>query len=97
MQLEQKPKAVKVLYYFVMVLSVFATCYLAFNPLVDYLNKTVDFEYLGYIFAGVPTIIAALVGIKLKNKVRAWRLFLLLIISLAILVTLILLGTKTKV
>ena len=96
LQLEQKPKAVKVLFYFVMVFSVFVTCLLAFNPLVGYLNKTVDLEYLGYIFSAVPTVIAALIGLKLKNKVRAWRLFLILILGVGILVVLILLGTQTK-
>ena len=94
MQLEQKPKAVKVLFYFVMVFTVFATCLLAFNPLVGYLNKTVDLEYLCYIFAAVPTIIAALVGLKLKNKVRAWRLFLVIVLSVVVLAVLILLGTQ---
>ena len=94
MQLEQKPKAVKVLFYFVMVLTVFATCLLAFNPLVGYLNKTVDLEYLSYIFAAVPTIITALVGLKLKNKVRAWRLFLVIVLSIVVLAVLILLGTQ---
>ena len=96
MQLEQKPKAVKVLFYFVMVFTVYVACFLAFNPLVDALNKTVDLEYLGYIFAAVPTIITALIGIKLKNKVRAWRLVLVLILGFAILSVLILLGTQSK-
>lgn len=95
MQLEQKPKAVKVLFYFVMVFTVFATCLLAFNPLVENLNKTVDLEYLSYIFAAVPTIITALIGLKLKNKVRAWRLILVLILSILVLAVLILLGTQT--
>lgn len=94
MQLEQKPKAVKVLFYFVMVFTVFATCFLAFNPLVDALNKKVDLEYLGYIFAAVPTIITALIGLKLKNKVRAWRLFVVIVLSVAVLGVLILLGTQ---
>ena len=94
MQLEQKPKAVKVLFYFVMVFTVFATCFLAFNPLVDALNKKVDLEYLGYIFAAIPTIITALIGLKLKNKVRAWRLVVLIVLSVAVLGVLILLGTQ---
>lgn len=96
LQLEQKPKAVKVLFYFVMIFSVFVSCFLAFNPLVGYLNKTVDLEYLGYIFSAVPTVIVALIGLKLKNKVRAWRLFLMLILGIGLLAVLILLGTQTK-
>lgn len=77
-----------------MVFTVFATCFLAFNPLVDALNKKVDLEYLGYIFAAVPTIITALIGLKLKNKVRAWRLFVVIVLSVAVLGVLILLGTQ---
>lgn len=96
LQLEQKPKAVKVLYYVVMVFAVYVSCFLAFNPLVNVLNKTVDLDYLGYIFAAIPTIIAALVGVKLKNKVRAWKLILMIIIGLGVLAVLVLLGTKAK-
>ncbi len=96
LQLEQKPKAVKVLYYVVMAFAVYVSCFLAFNPLVNVLNKTVDLDYLGYIFAAIPTIIAALVGVKLKNKVRAWKLILMIIIGLGVLGVLVLLGTKAK-
>lgn len=96
LQLEQKPKAVKVLYYVVMAFAVYVSCFLAFNPLVNVLNKTVDLDYLGYIFAAIPTIIAALVGVKLKNKVRAWKLILMIIIGLGVLAVLVLLGTKAK-
>ena len=96
LQLEQKPKAVKVLYYVVMVFAVYVSCFLAFNPLVNVLNKMVDLDYLGYIFAAIPTIIAALVGVKLKNKVRAWKLILMIIIGLGVLAVLVLLGTKAK-
>ena len=96
LQLEQKPKAVKVLYYVVMVFAVYVSCFLAFNPLVNVLNKTVDLDYLGYIFAAIPTIIAALVGVKLKNKVRAWKLILMIIIGFGVLAVLVLLGTKAK-
>ena len=96
LQLEQKPKAVKVLYYVVMVFAVYVSCFLAFNPLVNALNKTVDLDYLGYIFAAIPTIIAALVGVKLKNKVRAWKLILMIIIGFGVLAVLVLLGTKAK-
>ena len=96
LQLEQKPKAVKVLYYIVMVFSVYVTCLLGFTPLVNVLNKTYELNFLGYIFAAVPTVITALIAIKLKNKVRAWKLILMLIISLGILAALILIGTQSK-
>ena len=94
LQLEQEPKAVKTLYYFVMIFTTYVTGLLAFYPLLDFLNKTTDINYLSYIFAGIPTIIATLVGLKLKNKVRAWKVFVSMIISIALVAILVLLGTK---
>ena len=95
-QLEQEPKAVKTLYYFVFVLTVYVASFLAFNPLLDVLKRTNDITYLGYIFAGIPTVIAALVGIKFKNKVRAWKIFLGIIIGIGLMALLVLLGTQVK-
>lgn len=96
LQLEQKPKAVKVIYYIVIVFSVYVSCLLAFTPLLNALNKMAEIDFLGYIFAAVPTIIAALIGLKMKNKVRAWKLIVSIIIGIGILCVLILLGTQTK-
>ena len=98
LQLEQKPKAVKILFYIVMVFAVYVSCLLSFTPLVNVLNKTVDESfkaYLGYIFAAVPTIITALIGVKMKNKVRAWKIIVTIIIGIAVLGLLVLLGTKS--
>jgi len=94
MQLEQEPKAVKTLYYAIMVITTYAAGLLAFYPLCDALNKTSDIDYLLYIFAAIPTIIMILVGLKLKNKVRAWKIFIAIIFAIAIVGVLVLLGTK---
>lgn len=94
MQLEQEPKAVKTLYYVIMVITTYAAGLLAFYPLCDVLNKTSDIDYLLYIFAAIPTIIMILVGLKLKNKVRAWKIFIAIIFAVAIVGVLVLLGTK---
>ncbi len=95
MQLEQEPKAVKTLYYAIMVITTYAAGLLAFYPLCDVLNKTSDqIDYLLYIFAAIPTIIMILVGLKLKNKVRAWKIFIAIIFAVAIVGVLVLLGTK---
>lgn len=94
LQLEQEPKAVKILYYFVMVFTTYVTGLLAFYPLLDFLNKTTDINYLSYIFAAIPTIIAILAGLKLKNKVRAWKIFVSMILAILVVAVLVLLGTK---
>ena len=97
MQLEQEPKAVKGLYYFVMVFTVYVTGLLSFNPLLDYLNKTVDGDvkdFLPYIFAAVPTVIMILLAFKLKNKVRAWKVFLSIILTIVLVAVLVLVATQ---
>ena len=97
MQLEQEPKAVKGLYYFVMVFIVYVTGLLSFNPLLDYLNKTVDGDvkdFLPYIFAAVPTVIMILLAFKLKNKVRAWKVFLSIILTIVLVAVLVLVATQ---
>ena len=94
MQLEQEPKAVKSLYYVIMVITTYAAGLLAFYPLIDFLKKTTDIDYLLYIFAAIPTLIMALVGLKFKNKVRAWKIFMSIIFAIAIVGLLVLLGTK---
>ena len=94
MQLEQEPKAVKSLYYVIMVITTYAAGLLAFYPLIDFLKKTTDIDYLLYIFAAIPTLIMALVGLKFKNKVRAWKIFISIIFAIAIVGLLVLLGTK---
>ena len=95
MQLEQEPKAVKSLYYVIMVITTYAAGLLAFYPLLDVLNKTTDIDYLLYIFAAIPTLIITLVGLKFKNKVRAWKIFGAIIFAIIIVAVLVLLGTKT--
>ena len=95
LQLEQEPKAVKSLYYVIMVITTYAAGLLAFYPLLDTLNKTTDIDYLLYIFAAIPTLIFAIAGLKLKNKVRAWKIFMAIIFSVLIVGLLVLLGTKT--
>ena len=94
LQLEQEPKAVKTLYYFVMILTTYVAGLLAFYPLLDFLKKTTDITYLSYIFAGIPTIIAALVGLKMKNKVRSCKIIVAIICAILIVAVLALLGTK---
>ncbi len=94
MQLEQEPKAVKSLYYVIMVITTYAAGLLAFYPLIDFLKKTTDIDYLLYIFAAIPTLIMALVGLKFKNKVRAWKIFMSVIFAIAVVGLLVLLGTK---
>ncbi len=94
MQLEQEPKAVKTLYYVIMVITTYAAGLLAFYPLCDVLNKVSDIDYLLYIFAAIPTLITTLVGLKFKNKVRAWKIFVAIIFAVAIVGILVLLGTK---
>ena len=94
LQLEQEPKAVKTLYYFVLVFTTYVVGLLAFYPLLDFLNKSTDIDYLSYIFAAIPTIIVILAGLKLKNKVRAWKIFIAVIIAIVVVAVLVLLGTK---
>jgi len=95
MQLEQEPKAVKTLYYVIMVITTYAAGLLAFYPLCNVLNKiSNEIDYLLYIFAAIPTIIMILVGLKLKNKVRAWKIFIAIIFAIVIVGVLVLLGTK---
>ncbi|MBP5445241.1 MAG: hypothetical protein J6Y28_03625 [Acholeplasmatales bacterium] len=97
MQLEQEPKAVKVLYYFVMVISVYAVGFLSFNPLSDYLKRAASedvAEFLPFIFAAIPTIIMILVALKLKNKVRAWKVFVSIILTILIIGLLVLIATQ---
>ena len=96
LQLEQKPKAVKALFYCVIVLSVYVCSLLAFEPLLGFLNKEAGIDFLGYIFAAVPTVITALIALKMKNKVRAWKLIVSIILGIAIIGVLILLGTQAK-
>ena len=96
LQLEQEPKAVKLVYYFTMILTVYVASFLAFNPLVDVLNKSNDIDYLGYIFAGIPTVIAIIAGFKLKNKVRAWKIFISIILGIGIMALMVILGTNAK-
>ena len=95
LQLEQEPKAVKSLYYVIMVITTYAAGLLAFYPLLDTLNKTTDIDYLLYIFAAIPTLVFVIAGLKLKNKVRAWKIFMAIIFSVLIVGILVLLGTKT--
>ena len=95
LQLEQEPKAVKSLYYVIMVITTYAAGLLAFYPLLDKLNKTTDIDYLLYIFAAIPTLVFTIAGLKLKNKVRAWKIFMAIIFSVLIVGLLVLLGTKT--
>ena len=97
LQLEQEPKAVKYLYYFVMIITVYAAGFLAFNPLSDYLKRKASEDvavFLPFIFAAIPTIIMILVALKLKNKVRAWKVFVSIIATLLIIALLVLIATQ---
>ena len=78
-----------------MILTVYVASFLSFNPLLDILKRSTDnIDYLGYIFAAIPAVIAIIAGFKLKNKVRAWKIFIGIILGIGIMALMVILGTN---